>query len=111
MTRMEIKSGEIGLVRLFAIDPDTARPLRSSEPDHEADCDAPPWPLREALGASHRDADFIELFDRADREGGGLVEYMIKGRGSPEQDLAADRARLDSLRGQVLIVLSSALGG
>jgi hypothetical protein len=110
MTRMEVKSGERGLVRLFAIDPAHEPPLMSSEPDWEADADDPPWPLRDALGAKYLDSDFIELFDVADLSDLGLANYMIEGLGIPREDVEPDRARLEALSGHILIVLSSAFG-
>ncbi|MCW8842144.1 MAG: hypothetical protein OQK00_01880 [Rhodobacteraceae bacterium] len=111
MTKMQVKSGEHGLIRLFAIDPADEPPLMSTEPDWDADHTDPPWPLRDALGAEYLDSDFIEVFDVADLTGVGLPGYMIQGLGIPEQDIAPDRGRLDALTGHVLIVLSSAFGG
>lgn len=68
--------------------------------------------LAEALlGDPHLDPAFIEIFDLADLSGVGLSGYLIEGLGVPEVALASDRARLDALKGPVLILLSKALHG
>lgn len=63
------------------------------------------------LGDADLDPAFIEIFDLADLSGVGLTGYLADGMGIPDAALAADRARLDSLTGPVLILLSKALHG
>lgn len=63
------------------------------------------------LGDADLDPAFIEIFDLADLSGVGLSGYLTEGLGVPEAALAADRARLDALKGPVLILLSKALHG
>ena len=65
----------------------------------------------ELLGDPDLDPAFIEIFDLADLSGVGLPRYLIEGLGVPEAALSADRARLESLTGPVLILLSKALHG
>lgn len=101
--RMQVKSGERGLVRLFAVD------LPSEEiPSFSSRSKPGNWPLRDALGAMHLDEAFVECFDVADLEELGLVGYMSEGLGLPEAELQQDAARLSGLKGYVLIVLSAA---
>ena len=107
---LEIRPDETDLVWLFSIDT-AAAPLMSSEPDWDIDPVDPPWPLRDALGTLYLDSDFIELFDVADLGDRGLAGYMVTGFGISPDQLAEDRARLDTLRGLILVVTSSALGG
>ncbi|MRU15336.1 hypothetical protein FDP25_07840 [Roseovarius sp. A21] len=109
--RFEIKAHEHGIVRLFTLDTDADGPAMSTEPDWGADTDDPPWPLRDALGVTYLDSDFIELFDVADLEGVGLPQYMIDGLGVSEADVEEDRARLEAISGKILVVVSSAFGG
>ena len=109
--RFEISAGERGVVRLFAVDLPPEQIEAFAEPDYEANADDPPWPLKDALGAEHLDADFIELFPIGDLKGVGLPGYMTEGLGIAEKDVKADRARLEAMGGHVLIVLSAAFGG
>jgi hypothetical protein len=109
--RFEIKAQEHGIVRLFTVNKDAEPPIMSVEKDWDADPVDPPWPLRDALGVEYLDSDFIELFDVSDLEGVGLPQYMIDGLGVAEAEVEQDRARLEAIRGMVLVVLSSAFGG
>lgn len=63
------------------------------------------------LGDANLDPAFVELFDVADLTDLGLAGYLADGLGVPDAALAADRPRLDALRGPVLILLSKALHG
>lgn len=109
--RFEVNEHERGIVRLFAVDlpPEKIGPF-SEEPLGEENDDAP-WPLQEALGARYLDSDFIELFPISNLTGLGLPGYMTEGLGIAEKDVEGDLARLSSLDGHILIVLSSAFGG
>ena len=64
----------------------------------------------ELLGDKDLDPAFVEIFDLADLSGVGLSGYLTEGLGVPETAVT-DRARLDSLTGPVLILLSKALHG
>ncbi|WP_243614530.1 hypothetical protein [Shimia aestuarii] len=111
MTRMEVKSGEHGLIRLFSVDlpPEQLAAFNSRSLDEDNDKSG--WPLRDALGAGYLDEDFIEYFDVADLEEIGLTGYMTEGLGIAEADVAADAARLSKIEGHVLIVHSNAFDG
>lgn len=63
------------------------------------------------LGDTDLDPAFIEIFDLADLTGVGLSGYLAEGLGVPEAALQPDRARLDAIKGPVLILLSKALHG
>lgn len=63
------------------------------------------------LGDPDLDPAFIEIFDLADLSGVGLSGYLTDGLGVPDAALSRDRARLDALKGPVLILLSKALHG
>ena len=65
------------------------------------------------LEVIHPDLDpaYIEIFDLAELSGVGLAGYLTEGLGVPAPALAADRARLEALKGPVLILLSKALHG
>lgn len=109
--RIRISKDETGLIRLFSIDTAAEPPLMSAEPDWGIDADDPPWPLRDALGTVYLDSDFIEMFDIADLGEQGLAGYLVRGLRVSAEDVAADRARIDAVRGMVLVVMSSAFGG
>jgi hypothetical protein len=71
--------------------------------------DLRPNPQADLLGVDHVDEDFVEIFDLANLAGLGLAEYLIVGNGIPETQVAPDRARLDALKGHVLILFESAI--
>ena len=63
------------------------------------------------LGDPDLDPAYTELFDVADLSDIGLAGYLSEGLGVPDTALANDRARLETLTGPVLILLSNALHG
>jgi hypothetical protein len=63
------------------------------------------------LGDPDLDPAYVELFYVADLSDIGLAGYLTEGLGIPEAELEADRARLDAVRGPVLVLLSKALHG
>ncbi|KAF0114698.1 MAG: hypothetical protein FD150_1407 [Rhodobacteraceae bacterium] len=63
------------------------------------------------LGDADLDPAYVELFDIAELSDIGLAGYLTEGLGVPDAALTADRARLDALKGPVLILLSKALHG
>lgn len=108
---LKVRKGERGVVRVFVVDASWSGPKMTSEPDRTgADAD-PHWPLQDALGLAHLDAEFIELFDVADLGELGLAGYMIEGLGIAEADVTMHRAQLDAIKGEVLLVYSKAFGG
>lgn len=106
---MHIAAAEHGVVRIFAVDlPADAVAAFTRTTDDAKDGH---WPLREALGATILNAEFIEVFDVGDLEGVGLAGYVEEGLGMPSAAVLPDRALLDGVTGTVLIVLSAAFGG
>lgn len=103
--RFTVKANERGIVRLFAVDL-PAEEIRRFQTETDAG-----WPLREALGATELDLEHVELFPVSDLTGLGLAGYMVEGLGIAEADVAEDRARLEALKGHVLVLVSKAFGG
>ena len=96
-TKIEIKAGETGTVRVFATD------LTKDQIDG--------FDAAAALGAESLAPDQVELFDVADLSGLGLTAYLEEGHGIPPAQLADMAARLDGLKDVVLVLPSRALGG
>ena len=109
--RFDVKENEHGLVRLFSVDLPPTEIKAFADRDFDSDDDDPAWPLKDALGATYLDEDFIELFPVSDLTGLGLPGYMIEGLGIAETDIAEDQARLSAIKGHVLVVTSNAFGG
>ncbi len=93
--RFEISATERGIVRVFKVD--------LSEDQIESFDPAP------SLGVASLEPQYTELFPVSDLKGVGLSGYMSEGLGIADAEL--DKARLDALKGHVLIVLSAAFGG
>ncbi|WP_101065540.1 aspartate carbamoyltransferase catalytic subunit [Roseovarius salinarum] len=102
---VEVKPGEHGTVRVFAIDLPAEDVSAFAEPQDDA------WPLRDALGSAHLDPDQVEVIALDDLAGLGLSAYLSEGHRIPDNQLADMKARLDSLRGHVLVLPSRAFGG
>lgn len=93
--RFEVKPGERGIVRIFAVDL-TVDQIKGFD-------------VAAALGVDRLDAAGIELFPVDDVKEIGLSGYMHEGLGIAADEL--DAARLDALEGYVLVVLSAAFAG
>lgn len=102
--RIHIKSGEHGVVRLFAVDLPAEEIAAFTRRNGT-------WPLRDSLGAERLDPDKVEVFDVADLSGVGLAGYLEEGMGIAPEQIAPMRAQIDALRGAVLVLPSSAFGG
>ena len=98
---MEVKQGEHGLVRLFKLD----------LPDGDVQTILEPAALKRALGAKTIDTDFVEIITLADLADFGLNRYLIEGLGIAEDEVAPHVSTLDSLKGHLLVVTSSAFSG
>jgi hypothetical protein len=108
---VQVSSSERGLVRLFAVDlPSEDMDLFRAQ-ENGADGALLSWPLKDALGFTYVDEDFIELFPVSDLEELGLTGYMVEGLGIAQKDVDEDSARLAAQKGWVLIVLSAAFDG
>lgn len=93
--RFEVSGDEHGLVRLFMVD---------IPPEEVSAFDPAP-----ALGVEKLDPEQVEMFPLTDLKGLGLSGYMREGLGIAEEEI--DNARLDALKGVVLIIRSAAFGG
>lgn len=117
MSDLEVPPHETGVVRLFAVELPEAEVAGFAGKDWSgfdaADeaAEAPPWPLRDALGAEYLDEDFVEVFPARDVAALGLSGYLTEGMGLPEEEIAPDRERIDAVEGHVLVVGSAAFGG
>lgn len=101
MTALTLTEGDTRRLWLFTLNmaADELAALRATDlPD----------PVPALLGVDFVDTDFVEIFDLADLTGLGLSEYLITGNAIPESQIAPDRARLDALRGPVLILFAAA---
>lgn len=102
---IHIPANEHGVVRLFALDmrPEQAAFLKE------------PGALGQVLGleGSGLDPDLqqVEIFPVSDLEDIGLAGYLSEGLGIPQDQIAQDRAMLDALEGQVLLIRSRAFRG
>lgn len=67
-------------------------------------------PLRDALGLEALDSDFIDFLINDELEAFNLSRLLVEAHGMDPQSIAPDAAKLDALRGQVLLVHSNALG-
>lgn len=95
-TKIDIKAGERGVVRVFATD------LGKDQ--------VTAFDVAAALGAKHLDTDQLELFDIGDLQGLGLSGFLEDGHGIPTDQLTGMISQLDGLKGVVLIVASRAFG-
>jgi len=66
-------------------------------------------PLPKALGLEFIDMDFIDFMIEEELEAFPLSKMLIEGHGMDSASVAPDAAMLDRLRGQVVLVHSSAL--
>lgn len=103
-TRIDIRSAERNVVRVFAVDLDRKAAEKFGEPGD-------PWPLQEALGAAYLDPSHVDLLQIEDLEGVGLSGYLEQGMGVSPKDLNEARALIEGITGTVLVIGSNAFGG
>lgn len=99
---MHIPAHERGHIRVFALDLDSA-----AAQDFSQSAQA----LATALSIDQIDPAKVEIFDIADLEQMPLSTYLIDAQGAERTQIAPDAARLDQLRGHVVLVFSSAVTG
>ena len=101
--RMQINGSEAGIVRLFHIDlPKEAVP-RFTEQAGTGE-----WPLKYALGAKSLRPSFVEVVAVDDLGEMSLSQYLVEAYDAAGEDFDAMRARIDSLKGHVVILPSQA---
>ncbi|SFU03666.1 hypothetical protein [Sedimentitalea nanhaiensis] len=98
---LTIPAGETGKVRVFALDvpPEQARFLTE------------PGAVEQMLDSGPLAAPHVEVFPLSDLDELGLTGYLIEGCGIPAGQITPDRARLQALKGHVLLIFSGAFGG
>lgn len=114
---LTLPRGERHVLRVFALemDPEAADRLRN-RPEPSDPLTAVDPSLRHAdravvaalFGVSDIDPAQVELVDTGDLGELGLAGYLIEGDAAAEDQIAADRARLNGLCGLVVIVPSAA---
>ena len=100
-----IPRGERGAIRVFAINrnPVEMEVALSRQPKPDL--------ARELLDAPHLNTLGTEIFPIKDLEGVGLAGYLSEGYAVPDEQLSADRSKLDALDGYVLLLFSNSFGG
>jgi hypothetical protein len=97
-----IPAGEIGVLRLFALDMprEQVRFLRDE-----------PGAIDDVLGTAGLNPEDVEIFPVSDLDDLGLPGYLHEGHAVPEDQIAPTRARLDAQTGFVMVLHSRAFGG
>ena len=103
----QVKPTERGVIRVFTVNL-PADHLSGFVEGADEDTGAP---INDALGVTYLDTDFVEIFPLANLDGLGLGGYLVDGLGVAKEDVAPYASRLNSMTGNVLVVLSSAFGG
>ncbi len=98
-------------MRLFAIDLEEREIEMFTGQSYGPGDDDYRWPLKDALGATYLDHDFIEVIRLKDLAAIGFSGYLTSGIGLPEEVIENDKDMLDGLGGHVLLVLSQAFDG
>lgn len=100
---LHVPGGGRPLVHVFrlAVSPEELERLRASGTQG----------IAALLGVEMLDHRFADLFDASDLAGVGLAGFLIEGSGAIKAQVAADQARLDAVRGPVLVLHARAFGG
>ncbi len=115
---LTLPRGERHVLRVFALDMDKAEVERlrnrpsGSDPLAQVDPalrHADPARVAALFGLSEIDPAEVEIVDTDDLSDLGLAAYLIEGDAAAESQIAADRDRLDALRGHVLTLRSAAV--
>ncbi|MCA8882311.1 MAG: hypothetical protein KDA50_00930 [Rhodobacteraceae bacterium] len=106
---LDVAADEMGLLRLFALDTDTAdgRALRTAlvtQTGPAADL------VARALGVASVDPWWVTLVAMKDLDDMGLTTYLADGHDVPRAQLAAAQPVLETARGSLLLVQSPAFG-
>ncbi|MFP7672200.1 aspartate carbamoyltransferase catalytic subunit [Marivita sp. S0852] len=100
---MHIKSSEQGVIRVFHID----LPREAIE-RFTMQAGTGEWPVQYALGATSLRNAFVEVIDLRDLDEMSLSQYLTSAHDVTGSDFEDMRARLDALKGHVLILPSQA---
>jgi hypothetical protein len=99
---MQVREGERGLVRVFAVDVDPGEDWRWRDPDDAG------WQLPDALGVDRLDPADVQVFRAGEMDEIGLSGLLSAGHGISEAQLAGDRDRLDAEAGLIAVIRSAA---
>lgn len=98
---LTVPAGETGVLRLFALD----------MPGEQVKFMREPGAIADLLGVSAINPDDVEIFPVSDLDELSLPGYLREGHTIPDEQIAADRARLAAQTGHVMVVHSRAFGG
>lgn len=104
-----IPANAVGAIWVFQID--LAEPELAEFTDQitSANGEVNIWPLRDALGVAHLNADYTEVFQAETMKEYGLARYLTEANGMDLDSVSPDAAKLDALNGSLLLLFSSAL--
>lgn len=102
--RIDIKSSEQGVLRVFAVDLEGEALAAFTRRNGD-------WPVQKALGAKTLTPERVEIFPVSDLEGVGLSGYLEDGQGVAPGELDGLRGQLDAVTGTVMVLPSSAFAG
>ncbi|SLN21683.1 hypothetical protein [Roseisalinus antarcticus] len=101
MTTMDVPETERGHARIFAVELAGEEAAAFDDPEI----------IARALGIEDLPHGQYEYFPVSNLDGLGLAGYLTEGLGIATESVRADRARLNAVRGHVLIVLSAGVRG
>ena len=104
---MTLVSGDRETIHLFTVDlpEDDLWAFVTPDPD------TGDYPLRRALGVETLDETQVEGAVTEDLVGIGLAGFLIEGIGADQTQIAQDRARIEALKGSVVIIRGAAFDG
>lgn len=109
---LDIPANENGIIRVFTLSmsDEQARALKANSKDLAGENGASS--LQElALGSTTLNDAHTEVFPISDLGDMTLADYLIEGAGATEEAINADRFKLSSLEGWVMVVYSNAFRG
>lgn len=103
--RIEVPTGETGVVRLFAVD------LPPEDIEDFADFEREGWPLISALGLYDLNPSYVEIFPVDQLDDMGLTGYLNAAYNIAPEYLRDDRIALNQIKGHVALISSPAFRG
>lgn len=107
---LHVLENERGIVRVFRLELGKSE-MKAFTAQEVLDDGHVRSPVKQALGAPVLDHDQVEIFPVSDLIGMGLSAYLVNGQGVLEEDIKADREKLDALTGYVMVVRTAAFEG
>ncbi|MBW4710547.1 hypothetical protein KX928_22395 [Roseobacter sp. YSTF-M11] len=105
MSDVIIKANERSKIRVFAVN------LPPGEVADTLKTQPKPDVARQLLNSPHLNTSSTEIFPVSDLTGVGLSGYLGEGYAVGDEQLAADRGKLDGLDGYVLLLFSDSFAG